>query len=367
MANNTSAQEQLKYTVGLQVGLTVLAVIFTMLYTLPKMEATSLQIEAANQAITAHDEILNNGISYDALPSVIANMENTVELSELVTKNGEKIIPFLVKTDPSKTYSDWLTDVMNTSEDDRIRIMDAQSKINSIIPTLSPLSRNQTIKSVTLRDYVTFVEKILLSNNGITSFSPIGISGVTYQETEEGGLAHPVGVFTTDIELETNNANIIKLLNLVSSLGDPSVLSEKDISSNPPAIMSNPLVTIESLNLEKVPDSDNPSIKNTGNIVLNFYVRGSSSTDRDYLIEAFNKRKNALAREIGVKIEECKANSSCVSLDALQNVQKKFLQFDDSLAKILQEQSENTIEVTYIIAQQISLLQSLRSEFENIK
>lgn len=39
MANTTSQQEQLKYTVALQAGLSILAIIFTVLYTLPKLEA----------------------------------------------------------------------------------------------------------------------------------------------------------------------------------------------------------------------------------------------------------------------------------------------------------------------------------------
>lgn len=122
------------------------------------MEANSLQLETTNRAISEYQETLQNGISYKNLPAVIRRVGNNAELSELVDRHKERLSEFLKKTDASKTYSDWLTAVMNTSEEDKMRLMDAQAKINSIIPTLSSISHNQTIKSVTLRDYVTFVE-----------------------------------------------------------------------------------------------------------------------------------------------------------------------------------------------------------------
>lgn len=204
--------------------------------------------------------------------------------------------------------------------------------------------------------------------NGVSSFSPIGITGVKYQEDKNGTLESPVGEFTAEFNFKATNGNIVKLLKAIYPLGDPKILSENSISSNPPAVMENPLVTIEELRLEKVFDADNPNLLNEGRLVLKFYVRGSSLSDVDYLVEAFKKKKNTLATDISQAIVECEKNSAtCVTGDVLADLQKKFQKFDDALTKTLADHSENTIEIAYIIAQQMQSLQSLRQEFENIK
>lgn len=335
MANTTSREEQLKYTVGLQVGLSLLAIIATVLYTMPKMEEISAQTEITNQKISEYNSLQNTGIPYNSLQSSIRKVGNNTELSEIVSNNGESIKTLLVKTDVSKKYSDWLAAEMNSSEDAKIRLANDEAKINSIIPTMSPLSNNQTGMSVTLRDYVTFLEKNILKEYNIVSLSPVGIDGVKYQENKESGLSSPIGQFSADISLKSTNDNIRKLLNYIHSLGEISILENDEIVANPPAIMSNPLVTVESLSLKNALDSDNPNAINEGRLVVNFYVRGSSNTDRDYLIEGFNKKRNALAAEIDAAVLECQ-KTNCVSIELLLAVQIKFQKFNQSLQVVLQ-------------------------------
>lgn len=255
---------------------------------------------------------------------------------------------------------------MNASEDAKIRLTSDEAKINSIIPTLSPLSNSQSGMNVTLRDYVSFLEQKILKDHNIVSMSPVGIDGVKYQEAENGGLSSPIGQFSADINFKATNANIKKLLDTVGKMGEPSIFDNTEILSNPPAIMSNPLVTVESLSLKDILDSDFPNSLNEGQIRLTFYVRGSSNTDRDYLIEGFNKKKIALATEINTSVENCQ-KTNCVSLESLLAVQKKFQKFDNSLQSVLKSVNDNTIRVAYIIAGQIQTLQSIRSEFESIK
>lgn len=74
MVNNTSREEQLKYSVGLQVGLSVIAIVLTLVYTLPKMEEISAQTEITNQKIQDYESLLNTGIPYASLSSSITRV-----------------------------------------------------------------------------------------------------------------------------------------------------------------------------------------------------------------------------------------------------------------------------------------------------
>lgn len=298
---------------------------------------------------------------------MISRVGNNSELFEIVTKNSTEVAPILTKKDPNAKYYDWLLSEMSASQEDRVKLIDAQAKINSIIPTLSPMSNNQNAASVSLRDYTVFIEKKFLKDFGIMSLSPLGIAGVKYQEDKDGGLSSPIGEFTADITFEATNGNIQKLLDFIDTLGEPTILSSEEILQNPPAVMSNPLVTLETLNLEKFLNPEDPTFKNSGRLVLKFYVRGSSNTDRDYLLESFNKKRNALAEEISTKIAECEKNTSCVMMDSYKTVEKKFQNFNNSITEVIRERSDNSIEIAYIIAQQLQTLQSLRTEFESIK
>lgn len=168
------------------------------------------------------------------------------------------------------------------------------------------MSNNRDSKSVTLREYIAFVEENILAKYQIESLSAIGIDGVKYQETKEGGLSHPVGELNMELNFKATNKNIIDLLNFIHSSGEPSVLAHEGILENPPGMMSNPLITIKSLSLAKLLNPSEPFAENSGRLSLTFYVRGSSTTDANYLLEAFGKRKTALGEDITKQLEECK-------------------------------------------------------------
>lgn len=209
------------------------------------------------------------------------------------------------------------------------------------------------------------MEKKILAKYEIESLSPLGIDGVKYQETEEKGLENPVGTLNMELNFKASNKSIIELLNFIQTSGETSILSHEEILDNPPAIMSNPLITINSLSLTKFLNPSEPFTENTGRLSLTFYVRGSSTTDATYLLEAFNKRKMTLRTDITTKIEECK-KSSCPGLAEYEKILAKFQLFDRSLSSILKK-DKNTVETAYIIGQQLQSLQAIRSEFENIK
>lgn len=223
MATTTeSTQEQLTYKLGLQIFLTIAAIVFTMLFTLPKLETVNEQVETANIALENYDSMYKKGISKADLPAAAARVGNNSELIEIIKSAGDSLTPFITNS-TSKPYIEWLKNATNENEADQAKLADMQAKINSIIPTLSPLMSTKTQnnnfpKSVTLREFVTFVEQNILAKFNIQSLSPLGIDGITYKENKDGVLENPVGEFTMDLSFKATNKNISELLTYIQGL-----------------------------------------------------------------------------------------------------------------------------------------------------
>lgn len=359
-----STHEQLMYKAWLQVFFLIIAVALTLLFTLPKLQEVSAQAELANEKIEIYNNMYNNGIASQNLLNTIKSVGNNPELVEVVTKAWDAVNPIIAKTG-SKPYLEWLKENSLNNDADRAKLADAQAKINSIIPTISPMSNHHDAKSVTLREYIGFIEEHILAKYEIESLSPLGIDGVKYQENKDAWLENPVGILTVELNFKASNKNIIELLNFIQASGETSLLSREEILDNPPAIMSNPLITINSLSLTNLLNPSEPSAENTGRLSLNFYVRGSSDTDVNYLLTAFNKRKNNLKTDIQTKLEECK-KSGCPGIAEYEKIAARFQTFDSSLSAILKKDG-NAVETAYIIGQQLPSLQAIRSALENIK
>ena len=179
-----NTREQLTYKAGLQIFFLVVAFAITMLFTLPKLQEVSAQADLANAAVEKFANISNQWINSTNLISTINRIWNNSELVEIITKAWDDIIPIITKTG-SKPYLEWLKENSLNDTADMAKLADAQAKINSIIPTISPISNNRDLKSITLREYISFMEEHILAKYGIESTSPLGIDGVKYQEAEE--------------------------------------------------------------------------------------------------------------------------------------------------------------------------------------
>lgn len=177
---------------------------------------------------------------------------------------------------------------------------------------------------------------------------------------------NPIGEFVVNIDFEATNQSIARALDFIHSLGNPEIFNAAGILPNPPKVMSNPLVTVESLRTEKLISSDAPNSLNKGQLAIKFYIRGSSISDTDYLRETFRKRHDELSEKITTTLKNCEADASCVEIDALKNVQNKFLQFSRSFDSTMANANNNNVETVYLIGSQISSLKSISDEFENI-
>lgn len=269
MNNNITIREQLMFKAGLQVVLLVASLAAIFLYALPKYDEIALQVEASNAAVERYRGISENGIAFSDLVSTLRREGGNEELIKLVTNSPENVKNIIKKTG-NEAYLDWIANVLSSSDQDRALLVASRARINSIIPTLSPVSGNIDENSITLREYVTFVEQNILKKFSINSFAPLGIDGVKYQEEKSASsseniikTADAIGEFSVKIDFQdTANKNIADLLNYIDSLGEPSVLSESGTLLTPLPIMSNPLIVIDSLVLEKTLNPDAPNTLN---------------------------------------------------------------------------------------------------------
>ena len=125
---------------------------------------------------------------------------------------------------------------------------------------MSPISNSVDEEYITLKQYIRFIESEFLSTFDIQSNIVLGIQGVNYKAGSN------VGTFDLRLDFKASNANIQKLITYVNESGNPEILNFSGVLTEDkiPAILSNPLMTIETLSLENVLDSNRPdAINNT--------------------------------------------------------------------------------------------------------
>lgn len=139
---------------------------------------------------------------------------------------------------------------------------------------MSPLSGNIEEDNITLKQYVRFIENSILKRFEFDTNLVIGMQGITFG-TKNGELPENLGTFEFRLDFKGKNADIIRFIKYINTAGEPSILSSTGILTKEqiPAVMSNPLITMESFSLQEKLDSDNPSKENSGRATLKFYIR----------------------------------------------------------------------------------------------
>lgn len=339
MANTHTQKEQLAFKIGLQLFFIIGSIIFTMLFTLPRLDEVGNLASAANATISNFEKLQKDGIPMAKLESTINRVGNNNELLDLVKKSPEETKVAIVK-EGNEPYFKWLLNSRSKNEKDREILEKAKARINSIVPTISPRSGNINEHNITLRDYVTFIEQSLLKKFQIESLSPIGITNVVYEKSDEKNKkpTNPIGFFQLQLAFSSTNQNIRNFIDFIHSTGRPDILSPEASKREIPPAMSNPLITIESLNLEKILDPSLPNAQNTGQITLKFFVRGSSDADSLFLVESFIKDRNEFEKNLTTTLEACaKTTPACMNITRLNSLNARYQKFKNSFEETLNE------------------------------
>lgn len=366
--NPSATRDQLTYSAILQLSLLVLCGIIGFVYIIPTWKDINAQSQRTNEIIQKYEDTVTDGIPFGDLIDAITTVGNNNELIEIIHQNVDATKNAIKKTG-SWPYLTWLLHALQNSDEDREKLRIAKAKINSIIPTLSPVSGNIDEESITLREYIAYIEENILRAFHLDSPSALGIDGLQYTEIPDTKKSHPIGHFDVNISFKARNQNIIDLLNYLKETGSPDILTmETNPGDEMPWVMSNPLITLESLSLVDAPNILNASSENSGRMTLRLYIRGWSTNDKKFLQEVFLKRKEALGTKISQALETCTMNNSttCIHFAALQDIEKRYQEFIRSLVPVLEKHKNSGVNEIYLVGQQIHSLKKLEEEFDTI-
>ncbi len=355
---STSQKEHLTYTLILQVAILLWLAIVTWSYIVPGISKIGVSQAAAEESISLYNKTREDGMTFEDLGKKLTTMKWKEELLKII-KSAPTDTRTVIKKNVKWEYTGWLNSVIANSDEDKKKLSQAKQKINSILPTMSPISNSVDEEYITLKQYIRFIESEFLSTFDIQSNIVLGIQGVNYKAGSN------VGTFDLRLDFKASNANIQKLITYVNESGNPEILNFSGVLTEDkiPAILSNPLMTIETLSLENVLDSNRPDAINNGRATIRFYVRGSSKDDVTFLKGAILSRQETLTTEIKTAKEECaKQGQLCTEWAKLQAFENKFNEFTRSLT---QTKGVETADMT-ILGQTATSLRTLDDEFRTI-
>ncbi len=366
---SNSQKEHLTYTaIGQIVTLAVLWV-FSYQYIMPGISDLSLLRTNAQASVNTYNTTLIKGIEYAEVAKLLQGKTERAELIKVIQsdpKAAEAIIQKPIGIE--KNYLDWLKWEIGSSEKEKEILKLEKAKLNSIIPTMSPLSNNIEEDSITLRQYVRFIESSILKRFNFDSNVIIGMQGITFG-TKGSNIPENLGMFDFRLDFKWTNGNIAKFIDYVNTAGKPDILSYTGTTTandKSLAVLSNPLITMESFSLQEKLDKNNPNKENTGRATLRFYVRWVSKDDITYLKENLKARQIKLLENINENVKLCGSDSIlCASYSKkLSLFQVKYREYERSsnMAKIALSWNDEI----YGLSQSVNTLKSLEKEFESI-
>lgn len=356
-------REQLLHAIIWQATIIVFVLVVGWMYIVPRYETLSENVLATNTVIEKYTQTNTQGILYSEIDSVLKWTKWKGELLAIIQSAPKETQQAIQKVwwDP---YIVWLSAAISASNTDKEKLTLKKARLNSILPTLNPMSNNIVEDTVSMRKYITFVENSILRQFDIESNVALGIQNIKYGK-RGSSMPEVIGSFDTEITFTATNDKISRMINYINKLGHYDILIDTGSTSTggTPAIMSNPLVMINALSLQTTLDPTKPDEENGGRVVLRFYIRGSSPTDIAFLTEAIKKRKEELRNQINTSISACTNEVTCSGKKALELFDRKYREFTRATS---QNRAQQGTEMIYDLSTQLDSLGALEKEYRNI-
>lgn len=365
---SNSQKEHLTYTAIGQVVILIGLGIFAYQYIMPGISEIKALTQTTQSAITWYNTTVKDGINYTGLSKLLEGKSERAELVKIIQSDSKTAQEIIKK--PATTQSEylaWLKWEIGKSESDKNILKIEKAKLNSIIPTMSPLSNNIEEENITLKQYVRFIENDILKKFNFDSNIVIGMQGISFW-TKWSGIPENLGMFSFQLDFKWANSDISRFISYVNTAWKPDILSYTGTlsSTDTPAVMSNPLITMESFSLQDKLDLDNPNKENSGRAALKFYVRWVSKDDITYLKENLRVRLDTLKTRIDESVKWCQKDAIiCASYNKkLTAFQQKYLEYQRSTGIVKSGMGGN--DEIYTLSQSVNTLRSLEKELESI-
>lgn len=362
---STSQREHLTYTLIWQIVTLFATWLIIWSYILPGFTKINETMGKAESAITSYKEVKDKWYSYEQVTGILAAMPEKEELMKIMQATPEESRVALQK-DWNGDYLPWLKNAINASDEDKKRLIQAKKKINSILPTLSPISWSIDEDNITLKQYIKFVEWRIIRDFNLWTNITLWIQSLSFGNPSNW-VPTNIGMFDLRIDFKTSNKNIKKFIDFIKESWNPEILIQSGILSENeiPEIMSNPLITLESFSLQDPLDiKENPDKENLWRATLRLYLRWGSKDDVTYLRENVKTRRDSLWTKINKAIENCESiKNICPDTVSLKDFQRKYTEFIRSTWKDLWTMWVS-IDDIYDLSQQVTSIRALESEFE---
>lgn len=168
-----SQKEHLTYTAIGQVTILFVLGIWTYSYIVSGIDKINAATEVTNANIDTYQNTEANGLTLTDLDTIIGKRTEYTELLKIMKSDVDGTKEVLKKSPAAQnnTYLEWLKDAMgnDVTQDEKKVINQYKKKLNSILPTLSPVSGTIEEDNITLKEYVQFIETKILKKFNLES------------------------------------------------------------------------------------------------------------------------------------------------------------------------------------------------------
>lgn len=312
-----SQKEHLTYTAIGQVVTIIALSVWWYSYILPWLDKISVATAGANTSIEKFQKTESDWLGFDQITEIIKPPRTEyAELLKIMYSDSEGTRTAIAKGDKALKYMEWLKIAISDSSKDKEILSQQKQILNSIIPTLSPISGNIEEDNIDLKWYIKFVEWKILKQFNFESNIALWLDSIVWWKNSDG-IPENIGSIELQISFKWTNNDIIKFVDYINNSGNPKLLTEAGtdekgkLSLNKiPAVMSNPLIVITSFSLENAITWINGDEENSGRATIKLYVRWISKDDVSYLRENIKVREEDLSKKLTNSISECKSKLS---------------------------------------------------------
>lgn len=368
-----SQKEHLTYTAIWQIAALIALFIWGYSYILPGIDTIDLALVWANTSIEKYSTTETSWLSYDEIVSLAGSHPEYAELLKIMKSDIDGTRAAITKWVPSLKYIDWLKVAINNSTTDRDILSQQKQILNSIIPTLSPISGNIEEESIDLKWYIRFIESKIFKQFKFDGNMALGLDAVV-PWTSADGVPENIGSIELQVSFKWTNKDIIDFIDFINTTGNPELLmnigtgqNEKLPVDKVPTIMSNPLIIATSFSLENSIDAKKPDDANTWRATIRLYVRWIGKDDITYLRENIRIRDEDLWKKIAASIEGCK-NKWALCGDTgkrLSDFSRKYQEYKLSTSSSIVVANASTGQITSL-AQKAKVLKTLEAEYLEI-
>ncbi len=171
---SNSQKEHLTYTAIGQVAVLVALGVWAYSYIIPGLSKIDTAITTANASVEKYTNLEANGIPTTELDSMLAEKPERAELLKIIQSDPDGTKKAITK-EGEGSYVAWLDKSIGNTEEDKKILNQEKSKLNSIIPTLSPISGNIEEKNLTLKQYIKYIETSIFKEFNFESNMVLGL------------------------------------------------------------------------------------------------------------------------------------------------------------------------------------------------